>query len=1277
MLQGWAVALAAVAYLATLFAIAEFGDRRAWRGGRADNYVYALSLAVYCTTWTLFGSVGRAATHGFDFLAIYVGPVLVLVLAYPVLAKMLRVAKEHRVTSIADLIGSRYGRSQRLAALATLIATLGVVPYIALQLKAVTAGFRALSGTEPAAVGGTLATDTAFQVAVLMAIFAILFGVRQVRADERRPGMVLAIAFESLVKLGAVVAVGLFVLFGVHGGPGDLSGVADRLAWPPAGSDEPVGWTAMAIVSALAFLCLPRQFHVAVVENTTERHLATARWLVPVYLVAINLFVVPIALAGLDAFPTANVAADSFVITVPLAAGSPIMALVAFVGGLSAATAMVIVETVALSTMISNDIIVPLVLRARAALRRGGANFGDDLSGVLIGIRRGVIVAVLLLAYGYHSALAGPYSLSSIGLISFVAVAQLAPAAIGGLYWRRGTRRGATAGLWVGLAAWSYTMVLPSFGVVGWLDPALVAEGPFGISWLRPHALFGLDGLDAISHGALWSLSLNLAFYAGVSLSRPAGEAERRMADAFVDVLRQPAELASRLWRDVRATTVEVRDLVARFIGADAADRAFAVAGAGGPRSPAEAAALAERILSGVLGGPTARVVMAPLLPARALGRQAARAFLDEASEAITLNRDLLRRTLDSIDQGIGVFDAEENLAAWNARFLELLGLDEGLAQVGRPLASLVAAGEGAALEPARKSDFDPRTWGPRTWERRRRDGAVLEIRANPMPDRGFVVTVTDVTARVAAAEALRESERRIRVYTDNVPALIAYADREERWRFTNRPYEMALGMAPGEAIGRSLVEGLGPDRYGRLKPMIDRVLGGEPQRFEIEFPVNDQRIEWAVGTYIPHRDADGEVLGFFTLYQDISERRRAEAALREAYGTLERRVAERTAALAEATTRAEEANRGKTRFLAAAGHDLVQPLNAARLFAAALAERPLGVEERALVGRIDGALHAVDDLLAALLDISKLDAGGSAPSVTHFPVDGLLDELGAEFGALAKARGLSFRRVRTDAWVASDPAMLRRILQNFLSNAVRYTARGGIVLGCRRAGESVRIEVWDTGPGIPDDQIERIFDEFQRLDVPAHGGDKGLGLGLAIVERLGRTLGHEIGARSRVGRGSVFSVTVPRAVAAAGAPLRRAVWIPGQRLEGARVLVVDNEPAVLDGMAALLEGWGCVALAAHGPDEAHAYAAAPDLLLVDYHLDDGADGLALVEALRARYDSSLPAVLVTADRTDAVRDRAASAGVAVLAKPVRAAQLRALVNAALDEAARSTRRRA
>jgi PAS domain S-box-containing protein len=1272
MLQGWAVALVAVAYLATLFAIAEFGDRRAWRGGRADPYVYALSLAVYCTTWTLFGSVGRAASNGFDFLAIYVGPVLALVLAHPVLAKMLRVAKEHRVTSIADLIGSRYGRSQRLAALATLIATLGVVPYIALQLKAITAGFRALSGTEPTAVGGTLATDTAFQVAILMAIFAILFGVRQVRADERRPGMVLAVAFESLVKLAAFVAVGLFVLFEVHGGPGDLAGVADRIAWPPAGSDEPVGWVAMAVVSALAFLCLPRQFHVAVVENTAERHLATARWLVPAYLVAINLFVVPIALAGLNAFPTGTVPADSFVITVPLSAGSSNMALIAFVGGLSAATAMVIVETVALSTMISNDIIVPLVLRARAALHRAGPGAGGDLSRLLIGIRRGVIVGVLMLAYGYHTALAGPYSLSSIGLISFVAVAQLAPAAIGGLYWRRATRRGAAAGLWAGLAAWGYTLVLPSFGVVGWLDPALVAEGPFGIFWLRPHAFLGLEGLDPISHGAFWSLGLNLVFYVVASLGREAGEAERRMADAFVDALRQPAALTARLWRDVRAGVADIRDLVARFIGAEAADRAFAPAGAGGVRSPAEAAALAEQILSGVLGGPTARVVMAPLLPARALGRQAARAFLDEASEAITLNRDLLRRTLDSIDQGIGVFDAGENLAAWNARFFELLGLDAALAQVGRPLAELVVAGEGPALEPARGSDLDPRTW-----ERRRRDGTVLEIRANPMPDRGFVVTVSDVTARVVAAEALRESERRIRVYTDNVPALIAYVDRDERWRFTNRPYEMALGMAPGEAIGRSLLDGLGTERYGRLKPMIDRVLAGEPQRFEIEFPVNDQRIEWAVGTYIPHKDSDGRVLGFFTLYQDISERRRAEAALRDAYGTLERRVAERTAALAEATARAEEANRGKTRFLAAAGHDLVQPLNAARLFASALAERPLGLDERALVGRIDGALHAVDDLLAALLDISKLDGGGLAPNVTRFALDAFLDELGAEFGALAEARGLSFRRARTGAWVESDPALLRRIVQNFLSNAVRYTACGGIVLGCRRARDSVRIEVWDSGPGIPADQIDLVFGEFQRLDVPAHGGDKGLGLGLAIVERLGRMLGHEIGVRSRVGRGSVFSVTVPRVAAEAISAPRRAAWAAGRRLEGARVLVVDNEPAVRDGMVALLDGWGCVALVAGGPDEALAFAAPPDVVLADYHLDAGADGLALVDLLRARFGADLPAVLVTADRTDAVRDRAASMGVAVLTKPVRAAALRALVHAALDEAGRATRRRA
>ncbi|WP_374634671.1 PAS-domain containing protein [Ferrovibrio sp.] len=1272
MLHGTAILLLSLAYLGLLFAIAHAGDRLSsrWYSGRSGATIYALSLAIYCTSWTFYGSVGRAATVGMDFILIYVGPILAITLGYPMMRKMIAVSRRQNVTSIADFLGSRYGKSRAVAVLATLTAVIGVLPYIALQMQAVTITFEVLVGKDVAQLlNASLPPpwrDTAMFVAAIMALFTILFGVRHVQATEQHRGMMLAIAFESLVKLAAFLAAGAFVVFGLFDSPVVL---IDQIALVPELTERLGGgwgmhWLPMTVLAGFAFLCLPRQFHVAVVENGEAGALREARWLFPLYLVAINIFVVPIAAAGLLlAEKGAN--PDLFVLTLPMLADQQALSVFVFIGGLSAATSMVIVACMALSIMVSNELFTPLLLRSRA----GGS---ESVGRLVLNVRRGAVVVILLLAYVYHSWVAGYLPLASIGMISFCAVANFAPPVLLGLYWRRAHRYGVVAGLLAGFGMWLYTLLLPS------IEGA--AQGRRMEPPLAPFLPEPLNGFDPTLQGFIACQAVTLLLLIGVSLLVRPRERDREQADIFVDgagAALVPAQAAPA--NDPRVEQLQA--VAARFLGVERTQRAFA----GRSMSLPEAVAFTEHLLSGAIGAASARIVMASAQAKGLLSPRAARAVLGEASEAIRHNLDLLRTTLDHIGQGIGVFDSERRLAAWNQRFLDLLGLPGERAAIGARVDEL--SGGGA---PDLAGILGEWTAGSRIHERRRPDGAVLEIRVDPMPDGGIVATCTDITERVRAAEALRDSERAIRVYTDNVPVLIAYVDHEERYRFTNMPFRRALNLPQQQIDGRSLREMLSAERYERLKPNIDAALAGRRQSFEIEFPTNDAAIEVAQGTYIPHVDEAGNVLGFFLMYQDITERRRADAALRAAYENLERRVDERTAELSRAVialeksrAEAEAANLGKTRFIAAASHDLLQPLHAARLFSAALSERE---PDNDLVARIDSGLNAVEALLDALLDISKLDAGAVQPEPRPFALGPLLQSLAAAFAPLAARRGIVIKTIGGDGIVLrSDPALLRRVLQNFVANAIRYTRpdarRRRVLIGCRRLGETVRIEVWDNGRGIPEDKREIIFQEFARLDNrDAELGERGLGLGLAIVERVARMLNCPIGLRSRFGHGSVFSITVPLAdpVELPAPQLAPPASLASGNLDGCFVLCLDNEAGVREAMSTLLQGWGC-RVAAVGNLEAARQAimqagGPPDILLADLHLGDsiadGPDGLDAIAKLRQEWAMplqnkswSIPAVLITADRGQGLRARCQAAGVDLLHKPVRPAALRALIS--------------
>jgi Na+/proline symporter/signal transduction histidine kinase len=666
MLQGWVIALVSFAYLGILFAIAFQGDRRADAGRSviANPLIYSLSLGVYCTTWTYYGSVGRAAASGVGFLPIYLGPTLLMALWWFLMRKMIRIAKDNRITSIADFIASRYGKSQLLGGLVTIIAVVGVVPYIALQLKAVSNSFTMLVhypdiSMSTRADALPLLQDSTLYVALILAAFTILFGTRHLDATERHEGMVAAIAFESVVKLVAFLAVGLFVTYGMHDGLGELfsearARPATAVLLGGTGSMDYGSWASLTFLAMSAILFLPRQFQIAVVENVDENHLRRAIWMFPLYLLLINLFVMPIALAGLLQFSGGGVDTDTFVLALPMAHQQEGLALLVFIGGLSAATGMVIVETIALSTMLCNDLVMPLLLRW------GGAGLArrEDLSGLLLDIRRWAIVLILLLGYIYFRVAGEAYALVGIGLISFAAVAQFAPAVIGALYWKAGTRLGALAGLSAGFLVWGYTLLLPSFAKSGWLSADFMQNGFLGSALFRPQQLFGLTGLDEISHCLFWSMLANIGAYLAGSLWRSPNAREARQANLFVDALRGSQALGESgrgagAWRG-SARVGDLLPLLGRFLGPDRARDAFdryaasrGVAAIEAGEADAGLVHFAESQLTGAIGSASARVMVSSVVQEEPLSLDEVMNILDEASQVRAYSRQLEQKSTE------------------------------------------------------------------------------------------------------------------------------------------------------------------------------------------------------------------------------------------------------------------------------------------------------------------------------------------------------------------------------------------------------------------------------------------------------------------------------------------------------------------------------------------------------------------------------------------------------------------------------------------------------
>ncbi|UCF95268.1 MAG: histidine kinase, partial [Desulfobacterales bacterium] len=679
MLDTGTILFVSFGYMGLLFAIAYYGDKRADAGRSiiSNPYIYALSLAVYCTAWTFYGSVGRAVRGGLGFLTVYIGPTLMAMLGWLILRKIIRISKVHRITSIADFIASRYGKSTTLGCLVTIISVIGVIPYIALQLKAISTGFLLINqypqiSVSPQFFEVLFWRDTAFYVALLLAVFAILFGTRHLDATERHEGLVAAIAFESIVKLIAFLTVGIFVTYGIHQGLADLVEKAHKIPslgdmftigretetaahltghFPPnPRSGAYVDWSIYVLLSMMAVVFLPRQFQVTVVENVNEEHLNKAIWLFPLYLLAINIFVLPVAIGGVLRFPEGSVDADTFVLTLPMAERQEMLALFVYLGGMSAATGMVIVETIALSTMICNDLVTPVLLRLPAAQ----ITQRSDFSAMLLTIRRGSIVLVLLLGYAYFHFIGEFYALVSIGLVSFAAVAQFAPAMLGGIFWKGGTKAGAIWGLVAGFGVWAYTLLLPSLVQAGLISQEFVTDGPLGIGLLKPFQLLGLKDFDGVAHSVFWSMLANVSAYVGVSIFNRPSAIEHTQAALFVEVFQYSGETGeSALWRGT-ALMPDLRSLLRRVLGKERADEALSACAAlhnidWEQSGTADAALIsfAEKLLAGAIGSASARVMVASVVKEEPLGLEEVLDILNEARQVIAYSRELEKATAE------------------------------------------------------------------------------------------------------------------------------------------------------------------------------------------------------------------------------------------------------------------------------------------------------------------------------------------------------------------------------------------------------------------------------------------------------------------------------------------------------------------------------------------------------------------------------------------------------------------------------------------------------
>ncbi|PCI61525.1 MAG: hybrid sensor histidine kinase/response regulator [Gammaproteobacteria bacterium] len=1134
MFPNWQLVLLSFSYIGLLFLIAYLGDKyRSKIFKRSQTIIYALTLGVYCTSWSFLGTSGKADTNVLAHLPIYLGPILLFVFAWPFIQRIIRVSLKLHLTSIADLLAARFGKSHNLAILVTIVALIGIMPYLALQIKAIVYSFQQLQAQQ-----NFVTWQLGLAVSLVLAGFTIVFGIRTIDVTERHPGVMLAIAFESLVKLIAFISVALFVTFFLYDSPVDLWQQADQkidfasqFNW-----SNVISMLSLLVITMTAFLSLPRQFQVMVVELKDTKQTWLSRRIFPLYLLAFVLGTIPLSLAGYLLLNN-HVAPDAYVLFLPWQGKQVWLTLFTFLGAISAASSMVIISAIALSTMLSNEIVFPLLFRSV----KQQDNY-DNFRIQLLNTRKVLVLLVVMLGYLVFL-MASPDTLSSLGEISFGAIAQLTPALLVAFYWRRASLKGVFSGIFIGFSLWFLLNFLPQIG-------------------LYSHPLI-LDVMPANSVATLVSLVANiLTMWAISQLSRQSVQ-ERVQASLFLE-WRAPQQVTSPKTRQINLTELQL--LASRFVGEQKAKLSFEQFILTSEKSTLTSKEYkqallehTENTLAKVMGSSSARLVLSSALEGRDIALDELAVLVEEAStQKQQFGHNLLQSAIENASEGMSIIDENLNLVAWNKKYLALFNYPSELVYVGCPIETLIrfnaqrglcGAGEVEAQVAKRISYL--KQGSPHSSERQHHNGQVIRIEGNPLPDGGFVMMFTDITAYKEAELILKEAN------------------------------------------------------------------------------------------------------------QDL------------ATSVLERtqKLAQANQELALAREKAEQAHLKKSQYLKACSHDLMQPLEAARLFTSALSTQDdLNEVQQRQVENINNSLKVANELLFNLGEIARIEGGNITPNLEDFSLNELFSSLAQEFSAAADELNVDFRVMPTKQWVTSDKHLLRRILQNLLGNAFRYASPGKVLLGVRKVNGQLQIQVLDNGPGIPQDKQTIVFEQFTQLDNVSNASGQGLGLGLNITQSLAGILAHTLSLTSREHQGCKFSILLPKAQAQ---PLARQVVIrPKVSLQGATVLCIDNDTAVLNGMIALLTAWQCQVYGAESFEKAlsvfNDHQNEIDILLVDYQLDNNQNGLNLITKIRYQTNNVIPAILITATTDSDIEGKTQRANVGFMRKLVKPAALRAMMSAML-----------
>ncbi|MBB1293279.1 MULTISPECIES: PAS-domain containing protein [unclassified Pseudoalteromonas] len=1140
-----ALIFVALAYIGILFWLANWGDKTTPLAKRISHhpFVYSFSLGIYCTSWTYYGSVGTAATSSWSYLPILLGPALLFFFGQGFLRKLVLVSKKQNITTIADFISARYGKRQTTAIMVTMIALLATIPYIALQLKALSNSFLLLQSDNK--ISGSM---VALSATLIMAMFAIFFGTRKVDVTEYRSGLMLAVAFESMIKLLALVAVAALAVYTLYNLPSANEEQIKESLWQHWNNFNFLSFNfiGQSLMAAAAIICLPRQFHVTVVDNQDKRHLFTARWAFPLYLLLTAAMILPIATAAIHPQIGNSFSPDSFVLALPLMNDNVLLTTFVFIGGISAATAMIVVATLTLSTMISNDVVLPLMLRRKFKRNLITSSYKPQI----LLVRRFTIAGILILSYFYQQWFGHGKALASMGLVAFSLVTQLLPAIVGGLYWRKGHAYGVYAGLLAGLICWILFLMLPILDAGNTLDTELQQT--------------------LITRGTLIALFANIGCYISFSLGADERLIDKIQAAAFVNPKEQ-AVLARRLNKNVKATVYDFKVLLQTFLGVQRSQQVlthFSLThqlGENNTHPDPEFIAYCERALTGVLGASSAQALIHTVASGKRMAFEEVVNFFDETTQALQFNQNLLFTSLENLSHGISVVDKELNLVAWNKRYAEMFNYPEGFLEVGQPIEQIIRynaergeCGPGEIERQVEKRVQHLKNGSSHHFIRHRRNGLVYEMTGNPLPDGGFVTSFSDITTHIATQNALEEVnmdlENRIEARTQEIRTI--------------------------------------------------------------------------------NKDLEAQ----------IESRVQTEQAL-----TLAKREA-------------EQANDSKTRFLALASHDILQPLNAARLYLAAIDEKSLADNNINNFEKLGASLDSTVHLMSALLEIAKLEQGAMTPTPRHFSIDDILAPLRNEYAILTSEKGLKLTVRSGQHIVHSDITYLRRIVQNLVSNAVKYTNTGKVLVACRKRKHHLRIEVWDTGPGISEVEQAKIFNDFYRVEA---SDNKGVGLGLSVVKRMVDLLSIRLDVRSTPQRGSCFSIEVPYGESQFVQQKHVTNSLFEER-SAMNIVAVDDDPENLNAMASLLQKWQANYQLFDQVEGVLAYAnehSAPDVILMDYQLGHEHDGITLIKALREIWQTNVPAILITAVRDVELKQATKAADIHYLSKPIKPGKLKALLN--------------